>query len=158
MRKSTFFWRELNAVAPSFVRVCAGVFVMIGARAVLNETAIKKAMLFQLGGYVVDNRGNPDASSDPSDEELAVYDLVAQDWARQELEELDKTFNSVRRTFFLTLLVLGSTLVAQPWYSLAFIGMPILVAGGMLAVLEFCPKTGDSLSSLISRFASRHEK
>ena len=143
MRKSTFFWRELYRMVPETVERCACVWMLNGARAQMRHVFTEKMELeMQQAGSERVVLGDDE---EPLDVTIAkgVEDIMA---------HLDTTHQDERRVVLGVLLASGFLLTAQPWLSLNFFSLPLLVAGVMLLGLEFSPRTGAGIVGMAKRF------
>ena len=68
------------------------------------------------------------------------------------MAHLDETHQDERRIVLGVLMASGFLLTAQPWLSLNFFSLPLLLAGVMLLGLEFSPRTGAGIVGMARRF------
>lgn len=137
MRKSTFFWRELFHISPLAVERCACVWMINGAREqIKNDLGTK----FEAGCYI-------SAPGIDTPEFLGAAGPVEMIMA-----QLDVKHQHERRLVLMTLLVSGLGLTIQPWLSLNFFSLPLILAGAMLLGLEFSPRNGLGIIGTVKRF------
>ena len=166
MRKSTFFWSEFYRLAPVAVERCACVWMLNGARAQMRMSLEKQVRAemeqaqtigkeqtgqdgqgSQEGQEVQEGKKDHDGQQDQEAQDALVEQGVAEIMAY-----LDGLHQQERLVVLSVLLSSGLLLTLQPWLSLNFFSLPLLLAGAMLLGLEFSPRTGEGIAGMARRF------
>ena len=132
--KSTWFWAELYRLTPETVERCACVAQLTTARRLVEnnfQETYDKAVL--AGDGEIDC------------EHLSPDVMMAQ---------LDEKHKVPRRWLWASLVLVGFALTVQPWYSVSWFSLVMLVAGAMLCALEFSPRKGQGFIDLVRRIRS----
>ncbi len=133
LNNKLLFWTELYRLSLASVERCACVWQFNGARRALRR------ILAEQNERLIESMP-----------ELPPADTALID--REELmHQLDAKYRDSRRRTWVTLVIAGAILTFQPWLSIGWFAMVILVAGLMLCALEFWPKTREGFVALVLR-------
>lgn len=133
MLNKMLFWTELYRLSPKSVERCACVWQFNAARRALRR--------------VLAEQNERLLESMP---ELPPLDAALID-AEELMRQLDAKYCDSRRRTWVTLVIVSAVLTFQPWLSVGWFSMVILIAGLMLCALEFSPKTGEGFVAVVLR-------